>query len=243
MQQEFSNVYDDSTRAEAYDRLEFPGTYWLAYRDLPEIIKEHVKGKEALDFGCGTGRSTRFLKTIGLDPVGVDISQEMLKRARERDPEGSYILVPDGDLSQFQDRTFDVVFSLFTFDNIPNAERKVRCFREMGRLLKDTGKIVNLVSSPLIYTHEWASFTTKDYPENKHARSGDVVRIVMKDVEDRRPVEDILWTDESYQDAYEKSDLKILKTYRPLGREDEPFQWVSETSIPPWVVYILQRGG
>ena len=35
---EFTNVYDDAERAEAYAKLEFPGTYYLAYRDLPEII-------------------------------------------------------------------------------------------------------------------------------------------------------------------------------------------------------------
>ena len=55
----FSNVYDNKARAESYDRLEFPGTYYLAYRDLPAIISKHVQGKKAIDFGCGTGRSTR----------------------------------------------------------------------------------------------------------------------------------------------------------------------------------------
>ena len=52
----FTNVYEDPRRAEAYANLEFPGTYYLAYRDLPEIIFEHVKGRKALDFGCGAGR-------------------------------------------------------------------------------------------------------------------------------------------------------------------------------------------
>mgnify|MGYP006170551827 CR=1 FL=1 len=41
----FSNVYADGQRAESYARLEFPGTYYLAYRDLPAILAEHVHGK------------------------------------------------------------------------------------------------------------------------------------------------------------------------------------------------------
>ena len=49
----FSNVYDDTERAKAYAALEFPGTYYLAYRDLPAIIAQYVAGREALDFGCG----------------------------------------------------------------------------------------------------------------------------------------------------------------------------------------------
>ena len=58
---EFFNSYEDKIRAEAYSKLEFHKTYYLVYRDLPNIIEEHVKGKKALDFGCGTGKSTRFL--------------------------------------------------------------------------------------------------------------------------------------------------------------------------------------
>jgi hypothetical protein len=32
---DFFNVYEDKARAQAYADLEFPGTYYLAYRDLP----------------------------------------------------------------------------------------------------------------------------------------------------------------------------------------------------------------
>lgn len=238
---DFINVYEDTQRAEAYSKLEFPGTYYLAYRDLPEIIKEHVEGEKAIDFGCGTGRSTRFLKKIGFETIGVDISEDMLKKARELDQKGEYYLVEDGDLSRFQNDFYDLILSVFTFDNIPTMVRKVKCFREMGRLLKSEGRIVNLVSSPLIYTHEWASFTTKAFPENQYARSGDKVKIVMTDVHDQRAVEDILWTDDAYQDVYKQAELQVMKTYQPLGKESEPYKWVSETSISPWVIYVLKK--
>ena len=105
---EFLNVYEDAQRVEAYDTLEFPGTYYLAYRDLPDIIGEHVTGRRALDFGCGTGRSTRFLQNIGFETIGVDIAAEMIKKARERDPQGEYCRITDGDLSQFQAQTYDL---------------------------------------------------------------------------------------------------------------------------------------
>lgn len=67
----FFNVYDDKTRADAYAELEFPGTYSLAFRDVPTILREYIQGRNAVDFGCGTGRSTRFLRNLGYDVVGV----------------------------------------------------------------------------------------------------------------------------------------------------------------------------
>jgi len=238
---EFSNSYEDPKRAEAYSKLEFPGTYYLAYRDLPTIIFEHVKGREAIDFGCGAGRSTRFLQKLGFSTIGVDIAEDMVKKAREIDPRGNYRLIKDGDLSQFEDNAYDLVLSVFTFDNIPTMEKKVKNFREIGRLLKAEGRIVNLVSSPEIYTHEWASFSTKDFPENKYAKSGDKARIIQTDLEDKRPVEDVIWTDEFYQEVFKRAGLEPVKIYKPLAKENEPYKWVNETRIAPWVIYILRK--
>jgi SAM-dependent methyltransferase len=241
MSAEFSNVYDDHARSEAYAKLEFPGTYYLAFRDLPAIIGEHVRGRKAVDFGCGTGRSTRFLGELGFDVVGLDISEPMLVRARERDPRGEYRLVPDGALGGLEADAYDLVLSAFTFDNIPTREKKVALFRSLKRCLRPGGRIVNLVSSPDIYINEWASFSTKDYPGNRDARCGDKVLIVMLDVEDKRPVEDILWTDEGYRDVYERAGLAPLETYKPLAKETEGYEWVKETVIAPWVIYVLGR--
>ncbi|MBN1212587.1 MAG: class I SAM-dependent methyltransferase [candidate division Zixibacteria bacterium] len=237
----FDNVYEDARRAAAYAKLEFPGTYYLAYRDLPQIITEYVRGRKALDFGCGTGRSCRFLKKLGFDAVGIDISGDMLKLARAQDSEGEYYLVRDGDLTRFDSEVFDLVLSAFTFDNIPTVAGKMRNFLEIKRLLKPDGKMVNLVSSPDIYLHEWASFTTKDFPENRKAISGDRVRIIMTDVEDRRPVEDVVWSDEAYRENYKEAGLKIEKVYKPLARDGESFKWVNETQIAPWVIYLLGK--
>lgn len=239
MTAEFSNVYDDERRARAYAELGFPGTYYLAYRDLPRILADHVKGRRALDFGCGTGRSSRFLRELGFEVVGVDIAEPMIARARERDPGGDYRLLEGDGPASLPAGTYDLILSAFTFDNVPTREGKVALFRDLGRLLRARGRIVNLVSSPDIYVHEWASFSTKDFPENRAARSGDKVRIVMLDVADARPVEDIVWSDEDYRDVYRRAGLLALSTHRPLGRTGEPYPWVSETTVAPWVIYVL----
>ena len=235
----FTNSYDDAFRSRAYDTLEFPGTYYLAYRDLPAIFREYVRGTKAVDFGCGTGRSTRFLRGLGFAPIGLDISAPMLAKARERDPDGDYHLVVDGETGDLPAGAFDLVFSGFTFDNVPTMERKVALFSALRRLLTPHGRIVMLGSTPEIYLHEWASFSTKDFPENRVARCGDVVRTIMLDVEDRRPVDDVLWPDEAYREVFARAELSPLAVYHPLGSADEPYAWVTETTVPPWVIYVL----
>jgi SAM-dependent methyltransferase len=236
----FRNVYDDGVRAEAYSRLEFPGTYFLAYRDLPEILARYVAGRRAVDFGCGAGRSTRFLRRLGFEAVGVDISADMIRKAREIDPAGDYRLVEPLRPSGLAPGASDLVFSAFTFDNIPE-DGKLDRFRDLGRLLAHEGRLVSLVSNPEIYTHEWASFSTRDFPENRHAKSGDVVRIVMTDVTDRRPVEDVVCSKARYLEIYGDAGLGAVASHEPLGREDEPYEWVNETRVAPWRIDVLKR--
>src|SRR5688500_12356562 len=117
MSTRFKNVYEDEERARAYADLEFPGTYYLAFRDIPQLLSRYVSGQSALDFGCGAGRSTRFLKDQGFEVTGVYISAAMLREAAARDADGEYLLLRDDDLSLLGDRTFDLVLSAFTFDN------------------------------------------------------------------------------------------------------------------------------
>jgi SAM-dependent methyltransferase len=243
MNQDFPNVYDDDARARAYAALEFPGTYSLAFRDLPATIREYVHGTRGLDFGCGAGRSTRFLRDLGFRVRGIDISEPMLQEARARDPQGDYRLVPDDASPDLEESAFDLVLAAFTFDNIPTMEKKVTLFRSLRRSLGPSGRLITIVSAPEIYVHEWASFSTRDFPENRLARSGDRVRIVMLDVEDRRPVEDILWTAEDYEEVHRRAGLAVVHTIRPLGHAAESHDWVSETHTSPWTIRVLRAAG
>jgi ubiquinone/menaquinone biosynthesis C-methylase UbiE len=238
---EFTNAYEDVQFARAYAELEFPGTYYLAYRDLPDIIQKHVHGTRAIDFGCGAGRSTRFLRRLGFEACGIDISTEMIKLATSLDPSGDYRRIDEGGLDDFEANSFDLIFSAFTFDNIPSLEKKVHLFATMQRMLANKGCIVNMVSSPAIYLHEWASFSTRDFPQNRRAKCGDIVKIINTSVTDSRPVDDILWPDEDYRRVYTKSGLSVVEMFEPLAREDEPYDWINETKIAPWVIYVLKR--
>jgi ubiquinone/menaquinone biosynthesis C-methylase UbiE len=237
----FQNSWAELKRAISYSNLEFPNTYHIAYRDLPVIISTHINGNNAIDFGCGTGRSTRFLKKMGFNVIGIDISQNMIDLARLKDPDGIYELVENGKYKYLGDGKYDIVQSIFTFDNIPGWENRRQILESLAGLLKPGGKIICLDSSQELYSHEWASFSTREFPENLTAVTGDIVRVVMLDVEEKKPVEDIFWTAKDYEILFGLAGLKIEAIYKPLGYMYEPFEWVSEKELAPWVIYVLHK--
>ncbi len=61
-----------------------------------------VNGK-LLDFGCGVGRLSRALRSYFGEVYGVDISDEMIRLAREHTQSCTFLLNQKDDLSLFQD--------------------------------------------------------------------------------------------------------------------------------------------
>jgi hypothetical protein len=97
-----------------------------------------------------------------------------------------------------------------------------------------------VVSAPAIYVNEWASFNTRDFLENRHARDGDRVRIIMLDVPDQRPVEDVFCTDALYRRLFESAGLRVLDVQSPLATGKETTRWISETRTAAWTIYVLE---
>ena len=190
----FRNVYADATRAEAYAQLDFPGTYFLAFRDLGEIVAPARR------------RSAGDRLRLRRRPVdAVPASSRLRRRGRRhlgghgpqgpRDrPGGRLPAHRAGRLRAASPREPRTSSSRRSPSTTSPRPRRSRTSCGLARLLAPAGRIVSLVSTPEIYTHEWASFSTRDFPENREAKSGDVVRIVMTDVPDRRPVEDVVCT-------------------------------------------------
>jgi hypothetical protein len=44
-----------------------------------------------------------------------------------------------------------------------------------------------------------------------------------------------------YRETHSRAGLAVEAEYRPLGRPGEGFDWVSETTVPPWVIWVLKR--
>ena len=106
--------------------------------------------ERALDFGCGAGRLSAALADHVESVVGVDISPTMLAKARELDPTGRCEFVENDrdDLSLFEDRSFDIVFSSLVLQHLP-PPLAGRYLAEMLRVLRTGGvMVVQLATGP-----------------------------------------------------------------------------------------------
>jgi SAM-dependent methyltransferase len=87
----------------------------------------------ALDAACGTARHGAYLASLGHTVIGVDVSVEMLARAREKVPDGTF---HQGTLDELPlpDRAVDLVVCSLALTHIPDL-RPVRPRRPGGHLV------------------------------------------------------------------------------------------------------------
>jgi ubiquinone/menaquinone biosynthesis C-methylase UbiE len=98
-------------------------------------------GQHVLDLCCGTGRHSIALADEGMHVTGIDLSETLLKRAKE-DSAGRDIRYVHGDMRElpFADGTFDVVVNLFTsFGYFETDADNRKVLEEMARVLRTDG--------------------------------------------------------------------------------------------------------
>ncbi len=221
-----------------YSKFGIEGTSYLAFRDIPELLHKYVQGTKTLDYGCGAGRSTRFLKSIGLNVIGVDISHQFLETCKN-DHEIHYCKIEKGKLP-FIDESYDFIFSSLVFLTMPSKEEIRATLNELHRILKTTGTLIIVTGTPALHSpdSEWLSYETQ-FPENKNPISGSARKLFIKKA--NVTFHDYFWSDQDYKDLFQKTGFDLLKTHLPLGRNNEGYQWNSESKTAPFVVYILKK--
>jgi SAM-dependent methyltransferase len=93
-----------------------------------------------LEIGCGAGRITRALSKLFGEVHGIDVSGEMVARAKEalRDRPNAHVYQNNGtDLSVIPSGLeFDFAFSMIVFQHIPSRDVIENYVREVHRLLR-----------------------------------------------------------------------------------------------------------
>jgi SAM-dependent methyltransferase len=112
-----------------------------------------IAGKRVIDLGCGEGSNTRRFAQIGGAMTGVDLSPEMIKRARqteEEEPLGiTYEIGSFSELSPFDDQQFDFAVSTMALMDGPDFPGAMRA---AYRVLKPGGNLCFSVLHPCFIT-------------------------------------------------------------------------------------------
>ena len=161
--------------------------------DGPMLERIRAGGfRRALDVGCGEGRFCRLMQAEGLRTVGLDPTEALIGRARERDPGGDYRL---GRAETFQSEAgaFDLVVSYLSLIDIPDLTAAiaamVQALRPGGALL-----IANL-----------NSFHTAGMPDGWKADRKGAARFSIDHYLDERAV----WV--------EWAGIRVQNWHRPMG--------------------------
>lgn len=124
--------------AEKYDvAMNFVSAFGASMLD---VLKPQT-GERILDFGCGTGDLAARIAESGAQVTGVDISPEMVERARKKYPQVRFECA-DG-TSWRPDGKYDAVFSNAALHWMKDAEgaaaTMAACLRPGGRLVAEFG--------------------------------------------------------------------------------------------------------
>ena len=132
----------------SYRTKEHPqGWFYNEMLEMPStlVLLGNVKGKKILDFGCGSGIYANILTKGEAKLKGFDISKEMLKIAKENNPDldlrlGSGYKIP------FKEK-FDVVLAPLSINYLDDWNK---VFKEVSRVLEKKGSFIFSVGNPVV---------------------------------------------------------------------------------------------
>ncbi|MBN2142213.1 class I SAM-dependent methyltransferase [Candidatus Woesearchaeota archaeon] len=133
---------------EYHQKMQDPKTsFWNRYVEWPalrSLLKPVVKNKKIADIGCGSGIHTRKIIALGGKVKGIDLSEAMIKTARQENPKIEFH-VGSVEKTPFQNNEFDVAVSGLVAHYIKNLKP---FFKEAHRILKRGGLFVFSMHHP-----------------------------------------------------------------------------------------------
>jgi SAM-dependent methyltransferase len=91
-----------------------------------------LQGKVVLDIGCGDGAFVRELAAAGAEPIGVEVSDDAVARARGKDP-GHRYLVGGAERIPLPDGSVDVATLMRSLHHVPDP---AAAFPELARVVR-----------------------------------------------------------------------------------------------------------
>jgi SAM-dependent methyltransferase len=152
MNEKFVKFYNNVDRKEKYSK-NVSMEYHPFYKELRAFIENFsLHEKKCLEIGSGTG----CFQNIVNDYTGVDVANSLRKFYSKE-----FYVIDEEKGYDFNDNTFDFIFSYACFEHIPNIDQ---ILNEMTRVLKNGGFIL---FRPAWNVRPWASkgYSCRSYSE------------------------------------------------------------------------------
>jgi ubiquinone/menaquinone biosynthesis C-methylase UbiE len=216
--------------AHTYSQLGVIGTtYEISFNELSKMLG-NLQGKTILDFGTGTGRSARLLKTLGAEKViGVDHDENMIAQAKANHDEMlEFHLLADNTIP-LPDESVDVAVSAHVFVEMRDLDEMQQVAKEVSRVLKPNSPFIVVSTNPASIGYEYKSYM---YRKKDGLKSGDPITCVIKG-ETPFEIDDIYWTEEDYRQVLEFAGFMKIQTTFPRGEGEN---WLDEIKVAPDII-------
>jgi ubiquinone/menaquinone biosynthesis C-methylase UbiE len=139
---------------------------------ITEYLKDKIKGKRVLDIPCGSGVYSNLFYELGAkEVVGIDISEEMVKLAKQKTnyPNSSFIQCDAQKLNDLSLDKFDIITCIFLFNYAKTEEELENMIKNIKNLLNENGILLilndNILQSD--YTTDYSRYNFTKSCENK----------------------------------------------------------------------------
>jgi SAM-dependent methyltransferase len=223
--------------AELYASLEIEGTtYEIGFEAVRRVLGD-IQGRVFLDFGCGTGRSAAFLRSLGAGRVyGVDRDQDMISEVLARRLDGVVFELID-EFIPLPDESVDGAVSLNVFIEMRTLAEMERACREVARTLRPGSPFIVESTSPLAFGHAFRSYS---YPVSGELRSRQVTPCILTTPVGELVINDTYWTEDDYASTLRKAGLTVTAIDYPMPRD--PSAWsTDEALLSPCIVLTATK--
>lgn len=127
-----------------YDAIaaHFSHTRSHQWYEVSFLIEQYISpGQHVLDLGCGNGRVADLTNEIKAHYTGLDVSAELIAKARTLHPNEEFVVGSMLD-TPFEDNQFDHTLLVASFHHIPSEELRVQALTEITRITKPGGYII-----------------------------------------------------------------------------------------------------
>ena len=218
--------------AEAYDAYgKTATTDWLLGYAYVISALEPLRGKIILDYGCGTGQFSRHLAGNALKVIGVDVHEEMIRKAESYSSVSiEYRFIQSGDLSFLASDSVDAAVLNFVTCTISSRTEICRILSAIIRVLRPNG-VVTIMNANWDKSNgrEFVSFRLHYAPD---LASGQAVYVTLKNAV---PLEitDYYWSVKEYIQMLYETGYHDLKVEEPIA-SDPVIPWIDEKEYPPF---------